>query len=62
MLSENISPEHGRYCGTFEGSAVESVQLPSTLKIIERDVFRECRHLRSIELPEGLEVIGESCF
>lgn len=62
MLSANVSPEHGRHCGTFEGSGVKTVKLPDTLKIIERDVFREFTNLRRILLPEGLEVIGERCF
>ena len=49
-------------CGVFQGSPVESVVLPSTLKRIECYTFYTCKNLRSISLPERLEFIGRGCF
>ena len=49
-------------CGVFDCSAVESVILPATLKRIEYCAFQNCKHLRSIHLPEGLEYLGWNCF
>lgn len=46
----------------FYESAIENVQLPSTLRKIENYAFVNCRNLRSIRLPERLEKIGERCF
>ena len=48
--------------GVLEGSAVESVILPSTLRRIEYRAFHNCEKLKSISLPEGLEFIGPTCF
>ena len=36
--------------------------MPSTLKQIEPGVFRGCKNLKSICLPDGLERIGKYCF
>ena len=51
-----------KWCGVFEGSALESIELPSTLKRIEYRVFFGCKNLKHIELPENLEHIGNWCF
>ena len=50
------------YFGVFEGSAVEHVELPSTLRQIEYNVFENCQNLKNISLPDGLTYIGERCF
>ena len=50
------------YRGVFEGSALEDVRLPSTLRRIEYRTFYQCYRLRSARLPEGLEYLGERCF
>ena len=47
------------YYGVFEESAVESVELPSTLKRIEYNTFNGCNNLQRIHLPEKLEYIGK---
>lgn len=48
--------------GVFESTSVERVELPSTLKRIEYSAFENCKNLKIIDLPEGLEHIGERCF
>ena len=48
--------------GIFEECPVEKVQLSSTLKRVEPRAFHNCKALRSIEVPEGVEVIGDSAF
>lgn len=52
----------GLWCGVFEDSVVERVELPSTLKRIEYSAFECCKSLKSIALPDGLEHIGMKCF
>lgn len=47
------------YKGVFQGSAIESVTLPSTLKRIEYSTFCECVNLKNVKLPKGLEYIGK---
>lgn len=46
----------------FYGSAIESITLPSTLKMIEEYTFFECKSLKSIEIPEGVECVEKECF
>ena len=50
------------FCGVFEGSALERVELPSTLKRLGYKVFFGCGRLRSVRLPEQLEYIGKQCL
>lgn len=50
------------FYGIFGGSVIEHVELPSTLRRIEYNVFEGCRNLKDISLPEGLTYIGERCF
>lgn len=50
------------YNGVFDVSTVESVRLPSTLKRIGYYAFRDCKMLKSVNLPEKLEHIGKACF
>ena len=46
----------------FSASGIESIRIPSTLRVIGRNAFRGCRYLRGIALPEGLERIGQTAF
>ena len=63
VLGTNEYKDNGDwYSGVFQGSVIESVTLPSTLKRIEYNAFRGCANLKSVTLPEGLEYIGMSCF
>lgn len=48
--------------GVFHSCGLERVELPSTLKKIEYNAFKRCGGLKSIDLPEGLEVIGNQSF
>ena len=49
-------------CGVFEGSAIEDIKLPTTLKRIEYSAFKNCKYLKRVRLPEKLEYIGRKCF
>ena len=46
----------------FSGSAIESIKLPSTLKRLEEWTFYNCKNLKRIEIPSGVEYIGKLCF
>lgn len=49
--------------GTFQDCYyLESVELPSSLKIIGDYTFSQCDELESIILPQGIEKIGEFVF
>ena len=48
--------------GTFEASGIESIVFPSNLKAIEESAFANCEGLTRLELPEGVERIGNHCF
>ena len=52
----------GGWCGVFDGSVLEHVDLPSTLRRIEYNTFYGCKGLRNIILPEKLEYIGKYSF
>lgn len=41
---------------------VNPINLPSSLKRLERDTFSGCTGLRSVTLPNGLEHIGSGAF
>ena len=65
MLNESLeklgSTETSGY-SVFGGSGLESIKLPSSLKVLTNYLFHDCKNLRSIELPACLERIGEECF
>lgn len=46
----------GAQCGVFEESAVEDVELPSTLKSIGSRAFLNCPNLKTLWLADGFEV------
>ena len=62
VLGTDEYPGGEDWCGVFHGSALESVELPSTLRRIEYSAFAYCARLKHIRLPEGLEVIGKAAF
>ena len=46
----------------FYGSGITAISLPSTLKKIEAETFRNCRNLKRVDIPNGTEYIGAGCF
>ena len=54
----------GRRCegGVFCGAAIESIRIPSTVKRLETETFRSCEDLKHVDIPSGVECIGEQCF
>ena len=38
------------------------MRLPPALKVIEKDTFRECKNLKTLEFPEDLEKIDLQAF
>ena len=63
MLGTNDYSKNGSaFFGVFQGSAVDDVYLPSTLKRIEYNAFGDCRNLKRLVLPDKLEHIGRCCF
>ena len=52
----------GQWYGVFGKSALEYVELPSTLKRIEYYAFQNCRKLKRIVFPDGFEYAGRYCF
>ena len=62
-LGTDQYPDTGEvWLGLFEGSTLENIKLPSTLKRIEDRVFKDCKSLKSVSLPERLEYVGKWCF
>lgn len=45
-----------------EGHRVESVAVPTTVKVIAANAFNQCIYLKHITLNEGLETIGSDAF
>lgn len=41
---------------------VESVIVPSSMKMLNRNTFRGCGNLKNVTLPEGITSIGAACF
>ena len=42
----------------FWESALKSIAIPSTLKVIECRAFEGCKNLKKVEFPEGMESLG----
>lgn len=63
QLGTGECDDDGYECqGLFQGSAIESVTLPTTLRRIAQSAFYGCWNLKTIKLPALLEAIGENCF
>lgn len=60
--TDEYQPDGKTYFGVFEGSGLRRVRLPPTLKRIEYRTFLECKGLKKICFPEGLEYIGPTSF
>jgi hypothetical protein len=48
--------------GAFEGSGISSISIPSSVRVIESNAFKNCTSLSSISLPSGLEELGSGAF
>ena len=46
----------------FRGCAVRAVKVAKKEQLTGKGVFQECKNLKHVELPEGLEEIPERCF
>ena len=60
--TDEYTKDGGYWYGVFQGTALESVTLSTTLKRVEYRAFMNCERLKSITLQEGLEHIGDNCF
>lgn len=54
--------ENSAFSNTSRRSVLENVNLPKGLTLIGKNAFQDCNNIKSIELNEGLENIGESAF
>ena len=63
-LTEIVLPEGLQELGesAFEKVGLESVSIPSTVKVIPKYCFRNCGELRNVDFPEGLETIDDYAF
>lgn len=52
----------GAFSNESAQSVLENVNLPKGLTLIGKNAFQNCNHIKSIELNEGLENIGDSAF
>ena len=46
----------------FMNSTASEIILPNTIKVIAGKAFTGCNNLKHLDLPEGIEYLGESCF
>lgn len=53
---------NGAFSNENAQSVLENVNLPKGLTLIGKNAFQNCNHIKSIELNEGLENIGDSAF
>lgn len=52
----------GAFSNASRQSVLENVNLPKGLTLIGKNAFQDCNQIKSIELNEGLENIGDSAF
>lgn len=52
----------GAFSNVNSQSVLENVNLPKGLTLIGKNAFQNCNYIKSIELNEGLENIGDSAF
>lgn len=51
---------NGKMCkgGVFLSSALEDITIPPTLGVAEYGTFEDCKALKRVEFPEGIESLG----
>ena len=63
VLGTDEYPPNGKqYSGVFEASGLKKVRIPSTLRVLEYSAFRNCKSLKRVSLPDGLQYVGMFCF
>ena len=63
ILGRKQAVSENEYEGqVFAGSSIESIAIPSTLKVIEACTFFNCGCLNTVKFSEGLEKICASAF
>ena len=50
----------GQSC--FQESGLTKVEIPAKVKVLEQHTFNSCSSLKTVSLPDGLQVISEGCF
>ena len=62
-FTEIVIPETIEYFGTgaFRGCDIESIDIPDGVKLGVA-VFRDCKQLKSVKLPRGIEYLSEALF
>lgn len=50
------------YGQAFAGTSIKSVKIPGTIKSIGSYAFSECEDLQTVEIQEGVQLIGSSAF
>lgn len=46
----------------FDGSSVEELTIPASMKVIKDGAFKGCKELKKLTIEEGVEEIGNSAF
>lgn len=46
----------------FEGSSLEEMTIPASMKIVKDGAFKNCTGLKTLTIEEGVEEIGKSAF
>ena len=46
----------------FDGSSVEMVVIPASMKVVKDGAFKNCKELKKLVIEEGVEEIGKSAF
>ena len=48
--------------GAFNGSAITSITIPGTIKVLNNNTFAGCTALQTVTIENGVETIGDSVF
>ena len=59
-IPEGVTSIGNKYCFS-DFHSLKSIQLPSTLRVIEDETFSDS-NIKSIIIPEGVTSIGKECF
>lgn len=46
----------------YRGSDIQSINIPKNIKEIKSNAFKGCQQLKTVTMPDEVEVIGESVF